>query len=166
MIDRPYKALQIIKSWLYKEVSQLPLPQNIKSKTLRDAIVERAKLGVTMAVPYVYGGEVDPSETQPAGWDCSEFIQWVYEGLGLKVGDGNQAKHGHFEVLPYAYYLLSPGDVIWKTKDGTIDGITHVGIYLGDGKIANAKGKDYGTVIDSLSAWEKKPLLVGKHKEL
>jgi hypothetical protein len=50
---------------------------------------------------------------------------------------------------PVRYEDLQPGDLIFQANTYK-SGISHVGIYIGQGKILHAKGRNYGIVIDSI----------------
>jgi chitinase len=78
-----------------------------------------------VGIPYRYGGE---SPTR--GFDCSGLVRWAYGRLGVD--------------LPHSSYALAvtgrrveserllPGDVL------LFDGLGHVGLYLGRGRMVHA----------------------------
>lgn len=79
--------------------------------------------------PYVYG---DKGST---GFDCSGFTCSVYEasmGIELNRCSRDQALNG----IPVERSELKPGDLIFFNTSGK--GISHVGIYIGDGKMIHA----------------------------
>lgn len=85
--------------------------------------------------PYVYGG-TSPS----AGWDCSGFVQWVY------------AQHGIDLPRTFQWHSMTPtsnpqpGDVVVQ------NGGSHVGIYIGGGKMVSALNPSQGTLVHDVSA--------------
>ncbi|MEJ9227926.1 C40 family peptidase [Peribacillus butanolivorans] len=78
---------------------------------------------------YVFG-EDDPM----IGMDCSGFIYWVMKEQGLSVKRGSA--EDYFSLLPK---IENPkaGDLVFFRDTGTRLGVTHVGIYLGDGRFIN-----------------------------
>lgn len=85
--------------------------------------------------PYVYGG------TSPvAGWDCSGFVQWVY------------AQHGIDLPRTFQWHAMTPtanpqpGDLVVQ------NGGSHVGIYIGGGKMVSALNPTQGTLVHSVGA--------------
>lgn len=92
-----------------------------------------------LGVPYLWGG-TDPS----VGLDCSGFVQLVFKSLGVtlpRVAD-DQALQGQ----PVASLAEArPGDLL---AFGTP--VTHIGIYLGDGKMIHAAGSGKDVRIDDV----------------
>ncbi|WP_337995034.1 C40 family peptidase [Paenibacillus thermotolerans] len=93
-----------------------------------------------LGIDYRYGG------TTTAGFDCSGFTSYVFEKFGIELPrtSKDQANAG-FKV---ARDELRPGDLVFFNTDGK--GISHVGIYMGDGKFAHSSSK-YGVKISELS---------------
>ena len=85
-----------------------------------------------VGTPYVWGGS--PPET---GFDCSGYVCWVYNQNGYDVGrttaNGLWQKSQHISEAE-----AKPGDLVFF--EGTYDtpGKSHVGIYLGNGKMVSA----------------------------
>jgi cell wall-associated NlpC family hydrolase len=98
----------------------------LKQLALRDSIVRiaRAQLGT----PYVFGG-ASPGN----GFDCSGLVRWVLAQVSLRSPRlaAQQARIGK----PVEQARLSPGDLL---TFGESDSITHVGIYIGDGRFVHA----------------------------
>ena len=82
--------------------------------------------------PYVWGGS-----TPDTGFDCSGYVCWVYNQNGYDVGrttaNGLWNKSQHISEAE-----AKPGDLVFF--EGTYDtpGKSHVGIYLGNGKMVSA----------------------------
>lgn len=92
--------------------------------------------------PYVWAGNT------PAGFDCSGFTQYVYGamlGIDITHSTGIQAASGAW--VDWGTWM--PGDLV--SFAGTWGpGITHVGIYIGDGQFVHAENETTGVTISSL----------------
>ena len=106
----------------------------------RQKIVENAKQ--LLGTPYVWGGST------PKGFDCSGFVQYVMNlsGITLPRTTTEQYKVGTY----VAKSDLQPGDLVFL-QNTYRDGISHVGIYIGDGKMIHASSSK-GVVISTLSS--------------
>lgn len=81
---------------------------------------------------YVYGG-TDINN----GIDCSAFVQYVYKhfGVSLPRTSREQALVGKgIKDISQA----EPGDLLFLSKNNTVQGIYHVMIYIGNGKVVHA----------------------------
>ncbi len=89
--------------------------------------------------PYLWGG------TSGKGLDCSGFTKTVYFLNGLLLPrDASQQVHIGEEIsTDGSWENLLPGDLLFfgrKATDEKPERITHVAIYLGDGKIIHSSG--------------------------
>ncbi|HVX38056.1 MAG TPA: C40 family peptidase [Gemmatimonadaceae bacterium] len=107
--------------------------------SLRDSIVAMAKAQI--GTRYRRGG-VSPTK----GFDCSGLVQYVLAALNLNVPRTarQQAKVGL--ALGRDTSRLLPGDLLTFAKPKK--GVSHVGIYIGDGKYIHASSVA-GKVIES-----------------
>lgn len=77
-----------------------------------------------LGVPYVYGG------ASPAGFDCSGFVMFVYAQVGVSLPH-SAAEQGRLGTR-ISVSAAVPGDVV------VLDGGSHVGIYVGGGRMIDA----------------------------
>lgn len=92
--------------------------------------------------PYVYGGNT------PGGFDCSGFTQFVIlNTVGIDIGHGTAGQTNYGAWVDWGDWL--PGDLVYFA--GTFRaGISHTGIYIGDGEFIHAENEGTGVVISSL----------------
>ena len=84
-----------------------------------------------VGVPYVWGGN-----TPESGFDCSGFTKYVFarQGMQLPRTSREQASAGRGVDLDFAAFL--PGDLLLFAEPD--EPISHVAIYVGDGRIIHA----------------------------
>ena len=99
----------------------------------RDAIVATAMSG--LGGSYVWGGKTF------GAWDCSGFTSWVFAQHGIKLTAFTYAMKN--ELRPTAN--PQPGDIVFQ------NGYSHVGIYLGNGKMISALNPTNGTLVHPTS---------------
>jgi N-acetylmuramoyl-L-alanine amidase len=99
-----------------------------------------------LGVPYKWAG------TSPkTGFDCSGFTQYVFKHFDIDLNRiaADQSRQGE----QISKQDLQSGDLVFFDTSGKVNGqITHVGIYIGDGKFihASSPGSDvkYDTIND------------------
>lgn len=79
--------------------------------------------------PYVYGG------ASPSGFDCSGFVYYVYGTFGISVGRTPAAQASAGTQVDKA--SLQVGDIVLFAGTGG-SGITHAGIYAGNGQFIHS----------------------------
>ncbi|MFE7631665.1 C40 family peptidase [Kocuria sp. NPDC057446] len=114
-------------------------PQSTVSTEISPAaggIVGTAHQGIGSG--YVFGG------TSYGAWDCSGFTQWVFaqNGIDLPRTTWAQFAAGTPTANP------QPGDLVSQ------NGGSHVGIYIGAGKMISALNPSQGTQIHSVNAMQ------------
>lgn len=108
-----------------------PSTDNLSAQ--RANIVNTAKTGLGGA--YIWGGKTFKA------WDCSGFVSWVFAQHGIKLTAYTYSMVG--ELKPTS--TPQSGDIVFQ------NGYSHVGIYLGDGKMISALNPSEGTLIHSTS---------------
>lgn len=104
--------------------------------------------------PYVYGS------TGPNSFDCSGFIVYVYRQFGISLPRTSQAQAYVGNRIGKSDLL--PGDLVFSNTYGTL---SHVGIYIGNGKFVHAANSSTGVTISDMNdgyygsryAWSTRP---------
>ena len=115
------------------------------AKVTNDAI---AKAQEYIGTPYKWGG------SSTSGFDCSGLVQNVFGKLGIKLPRtaAAQAKEG----VSVDLNNIQPGDLVFFKNTDNRNGITHVGIYQGDGKFIGAQTKGVGTQDLNSNYWSSR----------
>lgn len=87
---------------------------------------------------YVWAG------SSPSGFDCSGFVLYVYNKVGVSLPHSSRMQIGCGQSVSSGN--LRPGDLVFFGNPT----IHHVGIYIGDGKMINAAGVGKGVRIDNV----------------
>ncbi|KUP21108.1 hydrolase [Paenibacillus sp. DMB5] len=100
-----------------------------------DKVIDKA-----IGTKYVSGG------VSTNGFDCSGFTMYVFDKIGINLPhqSGSQYQMG----TAISRDNLREGDLVFFNTSGR--GVSHVGIYVGDGKFAHASSSK-GVTISSLS---------------
>jgi cell wall-associated NlpC family hydrolase len=85
-----------------------------------------ARVALTaVGTPYRWGGE-----SPAGGFDCSGLVRWSYGRVGIELPHSSYALYGVGHRVPRDE--LEPGDVLF------FEGLGHVGLYLGQGRMVHA----------------------------
>jgi hypothetical protein len=108
---------------------------------LRESLVKTAEDFI--GVPYLWGGA-----SADDGFDCSGLTMTVYQlnGLNLPRNSARQFEAGD----SISKNNLQKGDLVFFSLKGR-NSVSHVGIYIGDGKFIHASSHGQEIRVDSLS---------------
>lgn len=96
-----------------------------------------------LGLPYVYGGASD------AGWDCSALMQSAYAQQGIQIP--RVAQDQYTMSTKVSVDQLQPGDFVFFSDTGSTNNVTHVGMYIGDGKYTHAANSRDGVITSTLN---------------
>jgi cell wall-associated NlpC family hydrolase len=99
--------------------------------------------------PYVYGGT-----SLTNGTDCSGFTQSVYKNFGYSINRSSSSQYSNGKAVKVSELL--PGDLVFFGYNGSI---SHVSIYIGDGKIVHASTSSTGIIVSGLYDRGNKPFI-------
>lgn len=145
-------------------IQQFPNPSILSIKgNYVENVVKTAKS--YMHTPYLYGSD----RTEPSSFDCSDFTRWVFlSSLGMDLPWDSRSQAAYVKAFSKKTYTslknAHRGDLLFFTnyrgnKASNYKGlkpsekpISHMGIYLGNGKIIHCASKKSGGVrIDNLN---------------
>ena len=117
----------------YVDVTVTDAAGNTASRTFTVYVKPPANIGAAeiaktkVGCAYVYGG------TGPNAFDCCGFTQWVYRQMGINIprSISGQWNRG----TPVSFSDIQPGDILFYNTHG---GLSHVGIYVGNGQMVHA----------------------------
>lgn len=116
----------------------------MSDKTFAAMMAEATKY---LGYPYVWGGS-----SPETSFDCSGYVSWVINHSGWNVG--RLGAQGLYDICtPIPASEAKPGDLVFF--EGTYDttGVSHVGIYVGDGEMI-AAGDPIGYSDITTSYWK------------
>lgn len=104
---------------------------------------DRASQAVSAAMSkvgssYVFGA------TGPSSFDCSGLMSYAYKQVGISLPRTSQAQYGAGSAVSKGD--LRPGDLVFYYSS-----LSHVGMYIGDGKIVHAANPGKGVVVSPLN---------------
>lgn len=102
-------------------------PSALEDETFVALITEAEKY---IGYPYVWGGS-NPNTS----FDCSGFVSWVLTQSGV-CNTGRLGAQGLYNIsTPVSSANARPGDLIFFVGTYDTPGVSHVGIYVGGGKM-------------------------------
>ena len=100
-------------------------PEALKDKQFKAMITEAEKY---LGMAYKWGGK-KPSD----GFDCSGFVSWVINHCGVGWDFGSRGAEALCGLCTYVSPgEARPGDLVFFERTYDVDGVSHVGIYVGE----------------------------------
>lgn len=96
-----------------------------------------------LGVPYVYGGST------PAGFDCSGFMQYVYNQHGITLHRTAALQYAN-DGTAVSKSNLQPGDLVFFSSSEKAIG--HVGMYIGDDRMIHASSGAGKVIISNITS--------------
>lgn len=128
------------------ETAYLPAYSAQDALELMSQIVNISKKYI--GVPYVSAGST------PRGFDCSGYTQYVFREAGISINRsvGQQLRNG----VIVAKEDLQAGDLLIFSNTTSVGFASHVGIYLGNGKLIHCGSSRGVTIVELDSAYYTK----------
>lgn len=102
-------------------------------------------------IPYHWAGEGPgkcPTSVHPICFDCSGFTMYVYRQVGIDLP--HSAAQQYTFGIPVEKSLLQPADLVFFGSSG----VSHVGIYIGEGNFIHASSNGDIVKIQTLESHE------------
>ena len=82
--------------------------------------------------------------------DCSGFISWLMRETG--IWDNRRDCDGLWSLCDaVTRNELVAGDFVFRNSSSNAEDETHIGLYLGSGKVIHDKGRDAGVVVEGIN---------------
>lgn len=91
--------------------------------------------------------------------DCSGLFVWAYKQHGEKIYHGSNTIFNDYTSKTgplYGEVEIMPGTAVFQVSEGRR---THIGLYVGGGKVIEARGTRAGVIESDLSDWDEWGLL-------
>lgn len=90
----------------------------------------------------------------PSAYDCSGLTKAALAAEGKDIPRNSAAQYSGAKSH-VSLDNLQAGDLVFWSNNGSASGIYHVAVYVGDGKIAQARNPQSGLSVNSLSEYSK-----------
>jgi len=120
-------------------------PELLADEKFAAMITEAVKY---LGYPYVWGGS-----NPQTSFDCSGYVSWVLNNSGWNVGRATAQGLFNF-TTPVSGTNAKPGDLVFFTGTYNTPGVSHVGIYVGNGMMIHCGNPISFTSINT-AYWQK-----------
>jgi peptidoglycan DL-endopeptidase LytE len=138
---KPGQTINVDGAATVKPVSIQKPVAAVKTSSNRGSAVVRAAFS-QVGSRYVWGA------SRPGAFDCSGFTMYVMRQFGVSLPHSSRAQFGMGRAVSKSG--LQPGDLLFFRGPGG-GGVGHVGIYIGNNKMAHASTPSTGVIVSSLS---------------
>ena len=136
-----------------KKPTEYDIPPEAMADTRFSAMMTEARKYI--GYPYVWGGS-----SPKTSFDCSGYVSWVINHSGWNVG--RLGAQGLCNICtPVSPADAKPGDLVFFEHTYDTDGVSHVGIYVGNGMML-AAGDPIGYSNLNTSYWQSHFLTFGR----
>lgn len=118
---------------------------------LPELVVTALKLRGT---PYRWGG------SDPSGFDCSGFVQWVFNAVGVRLPRETKDQFRAGDEIDLDEVV--PGDLVFFNTENK--GASHVGMVIGDGQFVHAPSSRGVVRVESYGSSYWRPRFVGARR--
>ncbi|WP_110521293.1 cell wall-binding repeat-containing protein [Alteribacter lacisalsi] len=106
-----------------------------------------------IGTPYLWGG-TDPN----TGFDCSGYLWYIFQQIGITLPRSAQQQYDGGQ--PISNSELQAGDLVFFENTGSRPGVTHSGLYMGNGNMIHTSASQ-GVIITPMSNSYWAPRYVG-----
>ncbi len=132
----PGRAVAQTAQFTRRETPFSVISRILMRKPLQDSVVHLAESQVGLA--YRYGAKL-PGKA----FDCSGLVQWVMSKVDLVLPRTARLQSTIGVAVPKDRSQLLPGDLLFFGRGRTV---SHVGIYVGNGRYIHAANRELGIV--------------------
>lgn len=144
-----------------EEVTQL---ENFSKEDLRKRIVQTTRL--FLGDPYYWGGRssYNPQAVGPShrAVDCSGLVGLAYQAGGIRIP--RDAHEQWMKAKPISSAQLAAGDLIFLANPAEPDRVSHVMLYIGEGRIIEGPGT--GSKVREMDLIDRLKETEGTHRVL
>ncbi len=116
--------------------------------------------------PYVLGAEAAIANADPAKFDCSELVEWLFGRSGNPITDLAAYQYNATKAVGKGNAPKAGDLVFLRNNPARSNGIGHVAVVTkklssGDWQVIEARGRAYGVVKTTLGYWKSRSYYAG-----
>lgn len=137
----------------FKDANGTPISKYYKAGAVK--LSKQEELEIEKLSKKYLGGRYSWGGTNPNGFDCSGYTQFIYKKKGINLPRTALAQSKVGETV--SIKNLQKGDLLFFLTDKKRGiPVTHVGVYLENGKFIHAASKKRGIIISSLADYRSR----------